>query len=76
VDGCAWHQGERGEVFDHAESLRRVAAHLHVTALQAEATAQTVFAPVRRRLPSQAVHDVTSQLPRDLQDFWMLTLSA
>jgi Uncharacterized conserved protein (DUF2267) len=39
--------GERGEVFDRDEFLRRVATHLNVTVLQAEAIARVVFAAVK-----------------------------
>jgi uncharacterized protein (DUF2267 family) len=70
VNVCASHRGERGEVFDRDEFLRRVAAHLKVTVLQAEEIARAVFAAVRRRLPAKEVHDVASQLPRELEELW------
>jgi uncharacterized protein (DUF2267 family) len=72
VDVCARHRGERGEVFDRAEFLRRVATHLNVTEPQAEAITRAVFAVVRRRLPSKEVQDVASQLPRELRTLWMV----
>lgn len=70
VEPCARHRGEEGERFDRAEFLRRVAAHLHVTVAQAEAIARGVFAAVQRTLPAKKVHDVASQLPRDLEELW------
>jgi uncharacterized protein (DUF2267 family) len=76
VDVCARHRGERGEVFDRAEFLRRVAAHLNVSVPQAEEISRAVFAAVRRRLPSKEVGDVASQLPRELKELWMLAPSA
>jgi len=67
VEVCVMHRGEKGEVFDRAEFLRRVATHLNVTEPQAEAIARAVFAAVQRRLPSKEVQDMASQLPRDLR---------
>lgn len=76
VDSCVRYPLDQAEVFDRAEFLRRVAAHLHVTEPQAEAIARAVFPAVRRRLPSVEVYDVASQLPRDLKDLWMDAPSA
>jgi uncharacterized protein (DUF2267 family) len=76
VDSCVRYPLDQAEVFDRAEFLRRVAAHLHVTEPQAEAIARAVFPAVRRRLPSVEVHEVASQLPRDLKDLWMDAPSA
>ncbi len=70
VQMCAGHGGERGEAFDRAEFLRRVAAHLNGTVAQADAIARAVFAAMRRRLPGKEVHDVASQLPRNLEALW------
>jgi uncharacterized protein (DUF2267 family) len=70
VDVCASHRAKRGEVFDRDEFLRRVATHLNVTVLQAEAIARVVFAAVRRWLPGKEVDDVASQLPRELEELW------
>jgi uncharacterized protein (DUF2267 family) len=70
VEPCARHRGEEGERFDRDEFLRRVAARLHVTVPQAEEIARAVFAAVRRTLPAKEVHDVASQLPRELEALW------
>jgi uncharacterized protein (DUF2267 family) len=72
LEGCVRYPLEQAEPFDRAEFLRRVANHLQVTEPQAEAIARAVFAAVQRRLPSVEVHDVASQLPRDLKDLWMV----
>jgi len=73
VQACARHRGERGEAFDYDEFLRRVAAHLSVSAPKAEEITRTVFAPVRRRLPVKEQQDVAGQLPWDLEQLWRST---
>jgi uncharacterized protein (DUF2267 family) len=73
VQSCARHRGERGEAFDYAEFLRRVAAHLHVSEPEAEDIARAVLAAVRRTLPAEEQRDVVDQLPRDLEQLWRST---
>jgi uncharacterized protein (DUF2267 family) len=71
VAPCAGHRGQRGERFDLDEFRLRVATHLNVTVAQAEAIARAVFGAVKRTLPTKEVHDIASQLPRELEDLWL-----
>jgi uncharacterized protein (DUF2267 family) len=73
VQACTRHRGERGEAFDYDEFLRRVAAHLGVSAPKAEEITRTVFAAVRWTLPVKEQQDVASQLPWDLEQLWRST---
>jgi uncharacterized protein (DUF2267 family) len=73
VQACARHRGERGEAFDYDEFLRRVAAHLGVSAPKAEEITRTVFAAVRRTLPVKEQQDVAGQLPWDQEQLWRST---
>ena len=59
----------RGE----ARDLRRVAAHLDVSAPKAEEITRAVFTAVRQTLPVKEQQDVAGQLPWDLEQLWRST---
>jgi uncharacterized protein (DUF2267 family) len=67
---CVLHRDERPETFGRVEFLRRVADHLRIEPVQAEALARAVFAAMNEELPRGQIDDVESQLPPDLKDLW------
>ena len=73
VQAYARHRGERGEAFDYDQFLRRVAAHLDVSAPKAEEITRAVFTAVRQTLPVKEQQDVAGQLPWDLEQLWRST---
>jgi uncharacterized protein (DUF2267 family) len=67
---CTQHRAEPAEVFDRREFVGRVAAHLGISAPDAERVANAVFSAMRACLPQNQVDDVASQLPADLRQLW------
>jgi uncharacterized protein (DUF2267 family) len=67
---CQSGRKEPGEAFGRAEFLRRVANQLGISVIEAEVLARDVFAGVRRLVDPKVVHDVESQLPRDMRELW------
>ena len=59
--------------FDYDQFLRRVAAHLDVSAPKAEEITRAVFTAVRQTLPVKEQQDVAGQLPWDLEQLWRST---
>lgn len=71
VRSCMIHRAEAAAIFDRHELVHRVATHLGTNAHDAEDVIRAVFVAVRSCLPAKDVHDVASQLPRDLREMWL-----
>ena len=68
IEDCALvNRGEQSEILDREQFVRRVAERLQVDRDHAEAITRTVFAAVETVLPTKEIHDVASQLPRELK---------
>jgi uncharacterized protein (DUF2267 family) len=70
IERCALHRAEDGEGFGRDEMIGRIARRLNVPPERAEAIARAVFTAVERALPPKEIHDVASELPRDMQALW------
>jgi uncharacterized protein (DUF2267 family) len=70
IEHCVEHRAEPSAVFDRAQLLRRIGAHLGASDHVAIDIARAVFAAVKRVLPEKEVQDVASQLPADLVELW------
>jgi uncharacterized protein (DUF2267 family) len=62
--------GERPQIFDREEFLRRVAAREGglIDEATAERYVRAVFAALRRAVSAKEIHDALSQLPKDIQE--------
>lgn len=67
---CRRHRAEPAELFDRQQFVRRVAAHLDISARDAERVAQAVLSAMRACLPQSEVDDVANRLPPDLRELW------
>jgi uncharacterized protein (DUF2267 family) len=67
---CVRHRHGPVEKLDRAELVARVADHLGVTPVNAEAICRAVFQAVEERLSAEQARLVAHQLPRDLQELW------
>jgi uncharacterized protein (DUF2267 family) len=73
-DRCMAHrEGLPVERYDDAEFLRRVADHLGITPVHAEALSRAVFQAVHARLDAETIEHVAIQLPRGLKELWLGT---
>lgn len=73
-DRCVAHRvGRPVDRYDDAEFLRRVADHLGVTPVHAEALSRKVFEAVALRLDAKTIAHVANQLPRGLKELWLGT---
>ncbi|HVH47741.1 MAG TPA: DUF2267 domain-containing protein [Labilithrix sp.] len=72
LDRCMVHRGEHAERFDRDELVFRVSEHLGVALEQAEELTSAVLHAISKRLPAGTVADVAAQLPRDMQDLWVV----
>jgi uncharacterized protein (DUF2267 family) len=66
----ATHTEEPGETFGRKEFIDYVAQELHAREDEAEPIARRVLLALRAELPPQKIHDIESQLPKDLVNLW------
>ncbi len=70
---CVRHRtGQPTMKLDRVDFLERVAEHLGVTPAHAEIICEVVFEAVRCELPDKLADDVAHQLPRGLQELWLV----
>jgi uncharacterized protein (DUF2267 family) len=70
---CLLYRDELPSVFDRRELVTSVANELGTTLPIAAQIVRVVLAAIKNLLPAREVHDITSQLPPDLRDVWLLT---
>jgi uncharacterized protein (DUF2267 family) len=67
---CVLHRDERASAFDLPSFLETVAAHLNLSADEAEPVARAVLSVIQSCLSPEVVGHVASQLPAELELLW------
>jgi uncharacterized protein (DUF2267 family) len=70
LEGCAKYETKPPRSLDKLELLEIVARGLGLEDWEAEPVVRSIFAVVRESISAGEVHDVASQLPKDLAALW------
>jgi uncharacterized protein (DUF2267 family) len=73
LERCMLHRGEQARRFGRDDLLTMVAEHLGIPVDAAEQVTTAVLQTISAQLHAKEVHDVADQLPKDLQDLWVVS---